>query len=171
MELSEQQDALLELRDKQLTLEAYRDEKYPNDGIVEEIERPRAVECLRVLGLTEQAASDPLGWLITVDGVRTLQRLAGKLLPLKLVTLTDNDRALLKLMLSEGATSPASCKPAELLMAAIGGGDYKKAFKRLKAGGYALSGTGRGSGWYLTRLGRHEAKRVASQNGTLSRVD
>jgi len=166
MSLTPEQDALLELYDLQPFLERFKG-NCPDDSLLDELERPRVDECLRVLGLTDRAGSDPLKWLVDGDGWRVLERMATNLLPRELVTLTDNDRALLALMLSEGVTSPGTRKPAALLMAGIGGGDYKKAFKRLKKGGYALSGTGRGSGWYLTSLGKHEAESMDMQNGTL----
>lgn len=160
MALSELQDALLELRDMQLALELYRDENYADDGIVKDMYRSRLDECLAILGLAAQAGSEPMRWLLTVDGVRTLQRLMIDLLPAKIVTLTSNDRSLLELMLSIGATSPANCRSAEELMRGIGGGDHKKGFKRLKKGGYVMSGTGRGSGYYLTTFGKYVAKEI-----------
>ena len=74
LRLTEEQDAVLELRNLQTTLEKYRDNKYPDDSVVEEMERPRVDERLKLLSLSNRAGSDPLGWLASIDRARVLQR-------------------------------------------------------------------------------------------------
>lgn len=179
MELSSRQDALIELRSVQLQLE--NDRKNGSGEDLHEVYEERVeslFECLeldprsRMGQIYAELRSQPgklLGWLDSVEGAWALCRLHDEGLPNCVVTLTENDRKLLLLMLELKATSPANPKPAEVLMAGIGGGDHKKAFDRLKRGGYTMSDTGRGKGWWLTSLGIYEAKSLApfNQNGTL----
>ncbi len=169
MELSPTQDALITLRSIQDELETNRELLEPNNVISDYREkREQEVADLMAKLNIKPKNTDLIEWLLSGNGWKYLEREVQEMLPVKKVTLTDNDRSLVALMLELGATSEANPKAAELLMAGIGGGDYKNAFHRLKDGGYARSGTGRGSGWYLTKLGVHFARELKSQqNNTL----
>ena len=171
MEFSPKQDALIELHAVQTELEYYRKEGHGVEEI-REIYEEKIGSLFAMLELEPQSRIGQLyatfrlqpgallRWLDSVEGAWALCRMHDTVLPNCLVALTDNDRALLLLMLELGATSPTNPKPADLLMAGIGGGDHKKAFIRLKRGNYAMTDIGRGKGWWLTRFGQSEAKRL-----------
>lgn len=80
------------------------------------------------------------------------------------VELTKNDVYLLIAMLDANA-SPSTPVPKQILMtAANGGGDEKKAFKRLTKGGYVLSARlGPHSGMYLTPSGMEKALQLKAE--------
>ena len=171
IELSPKQDALIELHAVQTELEYYRKEGYGAEEI-RDIYELKIESLFAMLELEPQSRmgqlyatfrlqpGELLRWFDSVEGAWALCRMHDTGLPKCIVALTENDRALLLMMLELRATSPANPKPADMLMDSIGGGDHKKAFHRLKRGGYAMTDIGRGKGWWLTRLGQDEAKRL-----------
>lgn len=78
--------------------------------------------------------------------------------------LTDNDRCILLAMDQMQANAINPQGGYEIVVAAIGRGDHKKAFKRVKENCLVGSRPAGGGGYWLTELGQHVVEAIKKTN-------